>query len=320
MARIRTVKPEFFRHEALYEAEKACGLPLRLAFAGLWTACDREGRFVWKPRALKLDALPYDDVDFATVLDALAAHGFIVKYETGGASYGHIPSWAKHQHVNQRECASLIPAPDGPASESPAPDGTDARTCTHLPAPVVSRGEGEGKGREEEKESEGKGEAAPAQIPRDQARVASEQRPHATRWPKNAVVAEQWLRLGEAARARHGLAPLDLRLEAEKFANYWAARERDAVRADWQKTWLNWILKADTHGRGASASTGKSSHPFGVFGALLEAERGRAPGDAHGGVRSDNRAGAVEGDAGAGGHLETSGAAQRDLRAAARSP
>ncbi len=317
MARIRTVKPEFFRHEQLFEAEKACGLPLRLAFAGLWTACDREGRFVWKPRALKLDALPYDDVDFAAVLDALAAHGFIVKYEAGGSTYGHIPSWSKHQHVNQRESPSVIPAPDGAA-----PDDTDARMCTHLPAPVVSRGEGKGKGREEEREMEGKGEeraARDAPPPGCEARVAPEQKPHATRWPKNAVVAEQWLRLGEAARQRHGLAPLDLRLEAEKFANYWAARERDAVRADWQKTWINWVLKAETHGRSASIH-GKSSHPFGVFGALLEAERGGERGRAYGGARSGELARAPDDKAGAGRHLETPGEAQRHLRTAARSP
>ena len=290
MARIRTVKPEFFRHEALFEAERACRLPLRVAFAGLWTACDREGRFIWKPRALKLDALPYDDVDFSAVLDALAAHGFIVKYEVDAASYGHIPSWSKHQHVNQRESASVLPAP-GDAPQ---------RTCTHESAPVVSRGEGKGNGKEGEGEMEGerKGE--------DAARAAPAAR--ATRWPKDAVVAEQWLRLGEAARARHGLAPIDLRLEAEKFANYWAARERDAARADWQKTWLNWILKADTHGRNA-AQSGKSAHPFGVFGALLERERD---------ARGERGAPAADDEAGAGGHLETSGPPQRHLRTAAR--
>jgi hypothetical protein len=54
MARIRTVKPDLFRHEGLFDAERASGLPLRIAFAGLWTAADREGRFAWSPRTLKL--------------------------------------------------------------------------------------------------------------------------------------------------------------------------------------------------------------------------------------------------------------------------
>jgi hypothetical protein len=36
--RIRTIKPEFFHHEGIYEAELQSNLPLRLAFIGLWCA------------------------------------------------------------------------------------------------------------------------------------------------------------------------------------------------------------------------------------------------------------------------------------------
>lgn len=109
MGRIRTVKPEFFKHEELFDAEVETGLPLRVAFAGLWTQCDREGRFHWRPRALKTDILPYDNVDFARVLDALAAGGFIVRYEVDGEVFGAVPRWRKHQVVNQREAKSTIP-------------------------------------------------------------------------------------------------------------------------------------------------------------------------------------------------------------------
>ncbi len=52
MAKIRTIKPELFRHDGLFEAEIQSGLPLRLAFMGLFTCCDRAGRFRWKPKAL----------------------------------------------------------------------------------------------------------------------------------------------------------------------------------------------------------------------------------------------------------------------------
>ena len=68
--RIRTVKPEFFTHEGLFELEKETGLPIRVAFAGLWCAADREGRFKWEPRRLGVQILPYDQVDFSRVLDA----------------------------------------------------------------------------------------------------------------------------------------------------------------------------------------------------------------------------------------------------------
>lgn len=109
MARIRTVKPDLFRHEALFEAEQETSLPLRLVFIGLFCCCDREGRFEWRPRKLKLDVLPYDDIEFSRVLDALATRGFIVKYEVSGVDYGCIPSFSRHQVINNRERASEYP-------------------------------------------------------------------------------------------------------------------------------------------------------------------------------------------------------------------
>ena len=138
MARIRTVKPEFFRHIGLYKAEKESKLPLRVAFAGLWTAADREGRFRWVPEELKLDCLPHDTVDFSRVLDCLENHGFIIRYENAGRMYGYIPSWADHQRINAHEAKSMCPSPDDDESQC---------TTMHMHA----RGEGkgrEGKGRE----------------------------------------------------------------------------------------------------------------------------------------------------------------------------
>jgi hypothetical protein len=152
MARIRTIKPGFFRHEGLFDAEREDGLPLRLAFAGLWTAADREGRFRWKPRELKLDCLPHDEVDFARVLDALATRGFIVKYEAEGKEYGYIPSWHDHQIINNREKDSDLPEPNETNTLTRAPRVTDA--C----ATPLKSAQGEGKGREQE----GKGIAAVA--------------------------------------------------------------------------------------------------------------------------------------------------------------
>jgi len=111
MARIRTIKPDFFRHYELYQAEIDSDLPLRVAFAGLWTVADREGRFRWKPEVLKLDVLPFDNIDFSRVLDALATRDFIVKYEVSGKAYGFIPTFKEHQFINNKENASTLPEP-----------------------------------------------------------------------------------------------------------------------------------------------------------------------------------------------------------------
>lgn len=116
MARIRTVKPSYFKHADLYDAETESGFPLRVAYAGLWTCCDREGRFKWRPRELKLDILPYDICPFESVLDALEKYGFIKKFSRDGEEFGFVPTFLEHQAINQRESASTIPDPNDPNS------------------------------------------------------------------------------------------------------------------------------------------------------------------------------------------------------------
>lgn len=113
MARIRTVKPEFFKHHDLYLAEIFTGLPLRLAFQGLWLCADKEGRFKWQPMPLKLDILPYDDIDFNQVLCELARYGWILQYDFEGKHYGVILSFKEHQRITGTEskAESRIPPP-----------------------------------------------------------------------------------------------------------------------------------------------------------------------------------------------------------------
>ncbi|MGO4210124.1 DnaA N-terminal domain-containing protein [Terriglobus sp. 2YAB30_2] len=152
MARIRTIKPDFFKHEDLFDLEQETGLPVRIAFAGLWTVADRDGRFEWKPRTLKTDVLPHDPVDFAQVLDALETRGFLNTYEVDGRRYGVIPSWDRHQVINNRESQSVLPPPPQLDNVSPTREprvqDADKDSLTHAPAEGKGR-EGERKGREQ---------------------------------------------------------------------------------------------------------------------------------------------------------------------------
>ena len=136
-------------HDGLYEAEKEEKLPLRIAFAGLWCAADREGRFKWEPRRLGAQILPYDGIDFSRVLDALTTRAFIVKYRVGDACFGAIPSWKKHQIINNRERESEIPN---------YTDGEQLDACPTRAPRVPHASKEEGKGREGNKE----GKEAPA--------------------------------------------------------------------------------------------------------------------------------------------------------------
>ena len=207
MARIRTIKPDFFRHEGLFEAEQSSALPLRVAFAGLFTAADREGRFVWAPRALKLDCLPYDEIDFEQVLNALFEHGFIVKYEIDGKTYGCIPSWKSHQHVNIREASSTIP------------DASGACTCAH----VTARGEGKGR--------EGKGKEIVPSLRSDDDSVSREA-PPPTESPKEAAEKYEFesgvicLNKKDFDAWEKAFSYLDLRAELTQLAS-WAQHQKN---------------------------------------------------------------------------------------------
>ena len=137
--RIRTIKPEFYLHEGLYELERETNLPIRLSFTGLWCVADREGRFKWEPRKIGIQILPYDGIDFSRVLDALTTRGFVRKYACDSVEYGWIPSFLKHQVINNREKASDFPDP----LETNDFDASGTRE-----ARVDHAGKAEGKGRE----------------------------------------------------------------------------------------------------------------------------------------------------------------------------
>lgn len=154
MARIRSVKPELFRHEGLYEAEKRTGLPLRAAWVGMFCVADKEGRFKWRPRAIKLDILPYDEeTDTSRVLDEFVTLGFLVRYvDEKGEEFGQITNWHKHQRVRSDEAPSELPNPnDCRILHSTVTDSLRERDVD-----VTNRHRGkEGKGREMEVEGKG---------------------------------------------------------------------------------------------------------------------------------------------------------------------
>ena len=154
--RIRTVKPEFFVHEGLFEAESETKLPLRLAFIGLWCAADREGRFKWEPRRLGVQIMPYDQIDFSRVLDALTTRGFVRRYTSDSCEFGCIPTFARHQVINNREKESELPEP---------PLLKDSDACPTRAPRVDDAGKAEGKGREQGKEGNKEGNKESLTLP-----------------------------------------------------------------------------------------------------------------------------------------------------------
>jgi hypothetical protein len=105
---IRQIKPQYFESDTVAEMS----IVARYSFLGLLTSCDFAGRFAWKPRVLKTQILPYDDVDFEIILDELKKHERVRKYEVDGKEYGEILNFRAHQAVHPHEINAGSPNPE----------------------------------------------------------------------------------------------------------------------------------------------------------------------------------------------------------------
>lgn len=117
MARIRTIKPEFFTSEDIVSRSALA----RILYIGLWCEADREGRMEWKPKTFKLRYLPGDQCDVEILAQELTDAKMLILYEVDGVLYAEIPSFTKHQVINNRESESQIPARVKDASGTRAP-------------------------------------------------------------------------------------------------------------------------------------------------------------------------------------------------------
>ena len=107
MARTRLLKPGFFANETLAEVHPFG----RLLFAGLWTIADRKGRLPDKPKWIKGQLFPFENVPVEKLLSELEGLGFIARYEAEGQRCILIVKFHKHQNPHKNEGPSLLPAP-----------------------------------------------------------------------------------------------------------------------------------------------------------------------------------------------------------------
>lgn len=107
MPRARNIKPAFFKNESLADVT----ISARLLFVGLWTLSDFRGNLECRPRRIKAEIYPYDEVDISSLLSDLNKLGLIRIYSVLGQDYINIPNFGKHQrpHINEQRSGSEIP-------------------------------------------------------------------------------------------------------------------------------------------------------------------------------------------------------------------
>ena len=105
MARIRSVHPGLFTDEAFVSVS----MPARMLAIGIWTECDDQGAFEWKPVTFKMRLMPADTVDVSALLEEIRIADMVKPYEVGGKRYGLVRNFCKYQRPKKPNSVHPIP-------------------------------------------------------------------------------------------------------------------------------------------------------------------------------------------------------------------
>ncbi len=100
MARIRSVKPEYWTSEQIMNMSRDA----RLLFIGLWTFCDDNGIHPASALSLKAEVLPGDTLTADQVMafvDEMIEQGLVEEYEAGNRAFWRVTGWRRHQRIDQ---------------------------------------------------------------------------------------------------------------------------------------------------------------------------------------------------------------------------
>lgn len=139
MARIRTVKPDFWGSSKTAKVSRDA----RLLFLGLLNEADDEGRLLSSAKKIAGDLFPHDDDvepnDVTVWLGELAAANFVQLYMVDGIGYCCVTGFGEHQRVSH-PTPSKFPSP--PRRTIPEPLANDSGEPTEVLAPEMEQGTG----------------------------------------------------------------------------------------------------------------------------------------------------------------------------------
>lgn len=111
MARIRTIKPDFWTDEKVVEISAFA----RLLFIGLWNFADDEGRLVYSEKKIKMQIFPSDNLNMSELFGEIRREKMIDVYEVDNISYIQIVNFSEHQKVDKRSPSKYPQNPNSPA-------------------------------------------------------------------------------------------------------------------------------------------------------------------------------------------------------------
>ncbi len=127
MARIRSIKPEFWKSETIAGLD----MDVRLTFIGLWSYVDDNGVGRANERLITSELYPLDDPSeslarISRSLARLSAAGLVTIYEAAGKRWIYVNSWEEHQKVDK---------PNRARYPTPVEAGAHL-TCVETPSPL----------------------------------------------------------------------------------------------------------------------------------------------------------------------------------------
>jgi hypothetical protein len=218
MARIRTVKPEFFTSEQVAD----CSPTARLLFIGMWCFCDDGGVHPASLKRLKMEIFPGDnisEIEIGEFIKELLKAKLLEEYQAfDGKTYWAVTGWS-HQKIEK------------PTFRHPQNSTTIRRPLDDSSAP-------EGKGREgrvvEKKEREEQSIFSNKNLLRERDALARTRSLISDDWK----LPEDW---GEWAANEADISPERVITEARKFHNN--AKSKAIKSADWLAEWKKWIYR-----------------------------------------------------------------------------
>jgi hypothetical protein len=140
MARIRSIKPEFWASEQTGE----CSSNARLLFIGIWNFADDRGVYPEKPKQLKAHVFPFDDITGPQVsgwIGELLRVGLLRRIEDKGILYLVVTGWKTHQKIDRPQKKWVYPNPE----DFPEQFDEGSSSAQRVLALESSRVEGNGK-------------------------------------------------------------------------------------------------------------------------------------------------------------------------------
>jgi hypothetical protein len=134
VARIRTIKPEFFTSEQIAE----CSTSARLLFVGLWCFCDDGGVHPRSTKRIKMEIFPGDDVSdeqVASWVEELLRVGLLKSFDAKNERFLWVTGW-RHQKIDRPTLRFPQPSEETKFDE-PSPN---ARGSFDEPSPPEGNG------------------------------------------------------------------------------------------------------------------------------------------------------------------------------------